>query len=244
MNDWLDHLSGTAGWEAFEKPEFVVALLCIIALVALYGSLPTSRRERRGRRAWSPRVIRPPAQRSDQDSWSDPKWQMEIISRVSFEPQRLLNASEYKVLVLLEAVVSEAADGFRFMAQTSLGEILKPRESSSNAEHAALAYRAINSKRVDFVIVDRRGMAVLAVEYQGYGHYQGNAFMRDAVKREVFRKAGVAFIEVPAEFCDEELSAQVRRILAAHAAAPKTTKVGNEPKPAACSAWVKRQPVN
>ena len=34
--------------------------------------------------------------------------------------------------------------------------------------NADLAYRSFNSKRSDFVIVDRFGIAVLAVEHQGH----------------------------------------------------------------------------
>jgi hypothetical protein len=55
---------------------------------------------------------------------------------------------------------------------------------------ADLAFGSINSKRADVVIVDRQGFAILAVKYQGPGHYQGTARLRDAVKREAFRSAG------------------------------------------------------
>ncbi len=57
-----------------------------------------------------------------------------------------------------------------------------------------------NSKRADFVIVNSSGHVVLAVEYQGTGHYQGTARLRDAVKREAFCTAGVQLIESPARY--------------------------------------------
>ena len=56
---------------------------------------------------------------------------------------------------------------------------------------------------------------MLAVEYHGQGHHQGNAMMRDAVKREAFRSAGVALIEVPAHFEKETVAREVRSILIA-----------------------------
>lgn len=59
--------------------------------------------------------------------------------------------------------------------------------------------------------VDRFGIAVLAVEY--HGHYQGNAVQRDAVKREAFRSANVAFLEVPADFQKADVKRAVRQIL-------------------------------
>jgi len=68
------------------------------------------------------------------------------------------------------------------MAQVSLGEVL----SSPDAR----AYSAINSKRVDLLIVSRSGDPIAAIEYQGHGHYQGTAAARDAVKKEALRKAG------------------------------------------------------
>ena len=63
---------------------------------------------------------------------------------------------------------------------------------------------------------NRFGKLVLAVEYQGSGHYRRTSFMRDAVKREVLRKAGVAFLAVEADYNAEELGASVRRALAEH----------------------------
>jgi len=129
----------------------------------------------------------------------------------------------------------EDDNGFRVMAQTSLGEILKPKKGPWNAADADLAYRAINSKRADFVVVDRRGIAVLAVEYQGHGHYQGNALMRDAVKREVFRKANVTLLAVPAEFANEDVAAQVRDVLEGHLERNSANVVGlksTTPRPA------------
>ena len=60
------------------------------------------------------------------------------------------------------------------MPQVSLGEIL-----SAKGE----AYRAINSKRVDMIIIDARGYPKVAIEIQGSGHYQGDALQNDAIKR-------------------------------------------------------------
>jgi hypothetical protein len=57
----------------------------------------------------------------------------------------------------------------------------------------------INSKRADFLVVDNRGWPLLAIEYQGRGHYRGNASKRDAVKRTVLARAGIHYIEVSAQ---------------------------------------------
>ena len=138
---------------------------------------------------------------------------MEYVSRVDFEPERLLNQSEYRILLLLEKVVREIDGGYRVMAQTSMGEIIKPRPSSASNEERDLARRSINSKRLDFLVVDRAGWPHLAVEYQGHGHYGDKAFMRDAVKREALRKAGIRFLEIPADYDAEDQERQIRSML-------------------------------
>lgn len=176
----------------------VVALLVAWALHRAFGSF---------RRRDVPPPLRPDV--------ADPAQQLTFVSRVAFERQPLLNKSEFQVLLLLESVVREMKGGHRVMAQTSLGEILRPKQRSFGLDDAALAYRSINSKRADFVILDRDGLAVLAVEYQGTGHYQGTARMRDAVKREAFRSAGIALIEVPARFDKDAITRAVRSALVA-----------------------------
>ena len=138
---------------------------------------------------------------------------MEFIAKVDFEPRRLLNKSEYKILQILEKITREFGGGHRVMAQTSLGEIIAPKTASGSDEARDLAFRSINSKRLDFLIIDHSCLPALAVEYQGHGHYQNRAFMRDAVKREAVRKAKVKFLEIPAEYDARVLEEQIRSVL-------------------------------
>jgi hypothetical protein len=174
-----------------------------IVLIGLVFAWAIPRAHHGPPRPWSP------PWRSGPDA-ADAAQQLTFVSRVAFERQPLLNKAEFQVLLVLEAVVREMRAGHRVMAQNSLGEILRPKRHHLGHDDADLAFRSINSKRADFVIVDRRGLAVPAVEYHGHGHYQGNAMMRDAVKREAFRNAGVALIEVPALFEKENIAREVR----------------------------------
>ena len=121
-----------------------------------------------------------------------------------FEKRRLLSRSEAYVLYAAEKAANTAGLQWRVMAQVSLGEVL----SSPNAR----AYSAINSKRVDLLIVSRSGDPIAAIEYQGHGHYQGTAAARDAVKKEALRKAGVRYIEVTPESGTEEMVRVISRI--------------------------------
>lgn len=102
--------------------------------------------------------------------------------------------------------------GYRLMAQTSLGEILRPI-AGTNPDQRQQAFTAINSKRLDFAIFDRLGHLVAAIEYLGKGHCASHSFMRDAVKRAALRKAGVPFIELPADITETSLRSRLAEAL-------------------------------
>jgi hypothetical protein len=115
-------------------------------------------------------------------------------------------------LYAAERAVNVADLKWRVMAQVSLGEVL----SSSDAR----AYSAINSKRVDLLIVSRKGDPIAAIEYQGHGHYQGTAAARDAVKREALRKAEVRYIEVTPASGTGDMAREISRIAQAERLKP------------------------
>lgn len=97
-------------------------------------------------------------------------------------------------------------------AQTSLGEVIGSNDNR--------AFSTINSKRVDVLLVDRFGSPVVAVEYQGSGHYQGSAAARDAVKKEALRKAGVQYVEVMESDSDEWIRQKVSEALGFRSGTP------------------------
>ena len=135
---------------------------------------------------------------------TDPAEQLRLVMGASFRKRRLLSRSEAYVLYAAERAINTADLKWRVMAQVSLGEVL----SSPDAR----AYSAINSKRVDLLIVSRSGDPIAAIEYQGHGHYQGTAAARDAVKREALRKAEVRYIEVTPESGTEHMAREISRI--------------------------------
>ena len=137
---------------------------------------------------------------------ADPAEQLRFVMAARFEKRRLLSRSEAHVLYAAERAINTADLKWRVMAQVSLGEVL----SSPDAR----AYSAINSKRVDLLIVSRFGDPIAAIEYQGHGHYQGTAAARDALKKEALRKAGVRYIEVTPENGTEDMTREISRIAA------------------------------
>jgi hypothetical protein len=188
----------------------------IIAAAAFLAGLFAERlRAELARRAWQKRRWR----KSEggvpfrtEPAITDPAEQLRVVMAASFKKRRLLSRSEAYVLYAAERAVNAVDLKWRVMAQVSLGEVL----SSSDAR----AYSAINSKRVDLLIVSRNGDPIAAIEYQGHGHHQGSAAARDAVKREALRKAEVRYIEVTPESGTEDMAREISRIAQAERRRP------------------------
>lgn len=117
--------------------------------------------------------------------------QLRTVSGANFTSRALLNRSEAKVFGALDKAVIARNPGWQVMAQVSLGEFLASPDRD--------AFFAVNSKRVDFALMDEHCRVRHALEYQGGGHHTGScAAARDAVKKEALRKAGIGYHEVVA----------------------------------------------
>ena len=186
-----------------------LSMIVFFVVVGASGVLRSSRR-RRFRTAYP---FGRPYWNQDFDL-ADPARQLHAVMAASFQKQRVLSGSEYRVFKIIEDEVAALGKGHRAFAQTCLGEILK--SSDQNAFHS------INSKRADILVIDAAGWPVLAVEYQGDGHYQNAAATRDAIKKEALRKAGVPYLEVCPTDSDEEIQSRVRGQLGWEMAPPRT----------------------
>ena len=118
--------------------------------------------------------------------------QLRCVMDAKFTERPLLNKSEAAVFKALNAAVIARNPRWQVMAQVSLGEFLASKDSD--------AFAAVNSKRVDFALMDEHAHVRHALEYQGTGHHLpgGAAAARDAVKKEALRKAGIGYHEVVA----------------------------------------------
>jgi Protein of unknown function (DUF2726) len=140
------------------------------------------------RKVW--RSAYPPRSAPNTTPFSDSAAQMNAVLTATFSKQPLLNKSETRVFSEVEKLLAELKSSWRLMAQVSLGEILK----SPNTD----AFWAVNSKRVDMLLIDRNNMPLHVLEYQGKGHHQGNAAARDAIKKEALRRANIGYHEIVA----------------------------------------------
>lgn len=116
--------------------------------------------------------------------------QLACVMGAKFTARPLLNRPEAMLFKALDAAVIARNPRWQVMAQVSLGEFI----TSSDKD----AYLAVNSKRVDFALMDPDARVIHTIEYQGSGHHQGTAAARDAVKKEALRKAGIGYHEVVA----------------------------------------------
>lgn len=132
--------------------------------------------------------------------------QLRIVMNADFEPRPLLNRPERRLLGHLDRALAEESPGWRAMGQVSLGEILASDDKD--------AYFAINSKRVDLLIVDADCSPLHAIEFQGTGHHQGTAAARDAVKKEALRRAGIGYVEICSGDTPAELRFKIRKLAA------------------------------
>ena len=119
--------------------------------------------------------------------------QLRFVSDGDFSLKPIISLEVYfYAFLIVESFINDLKRGYRVFPELSLGAVLWCRDETEDHR----AFKSINSKRVDIGIVDKHGKLVLAVEYQGAGHYQGNAEGRDAVKRLALSKVGVEIVEI------------------------------------------------
>ena len=187
-------------------PQEGLLLAIAIAVIVLIQTA----KPRRSRSSWANRDRAQPVPASD---LSQPANQMDAIAEIGFQRRPLLNATEYRIFATVENALKKNKFEYRVMAQTSLGEVLRTEGAFDDAS-ARRAFSAINSKRLDVAIFDRAGMLVLAIEVQGSGHHlKKTTFMRDAVKREALRRAGVEMLEVTPDWDQPRIEVELSRRL-------------------------------
>lgn len=183
-------------WREMTTAENIPLLLIFVGLLGFLigwtaASANRGARKAPARRRWKPKSSRPPAGQGAARTPALATSQLEVVMQADFTAKPLMSRSEARVFLAAERAVRRNSLGWRVMAQVSLGEVL----SSPDPE----AFAAINSKRVDMLLISADGRPIAAIEFQGTGHYLGTAAARDAVKREALRRAKVDFIEIKPE---------------------------------------------
>jgi hypothetical protein len=181
-----------------DKPILLIAVLaigavCGVAVERIAENVRKAERRaywkgRNSMRRGKPKVV--PFKAAKAPTIDSAAEQLKAVMHANFKPRPLLNRPEGQVFKSLDKMVIARNPKWQVMAQVSLGEFLASEDRD--------AYSCINSKRVDFALMDGDCRVRHALEYQGDGHHQGSAAARDAVKKEALRKAGIGYHEVVA----------------------------------------------
>lgn len=199
-----------------DKPLLLALVLAVGAVIGMGAERIVEgwkRAERRGRwqrrggkRRWTgskAKAVQPP---KSLDPIATAAEQLRVVMAAPFTARPLFNAGERRLLSVLDKALAEASPGWRAMGQVSLGEILASPDEA--------AFFAVNSKRVDLLIVDADCRPLHAVEMQGKGHHlSDNSAARDAVKREALRRAGIGYVEVVSGDTPAEVRAMVQKLV-------------------------------
>lgn len=189
-----------------DKPLLLLAVLAVGAFFGMFVERFVERGEREKRKAYfrgrkdaggkaSPfrkEKTSIPLKGTPERAALDAAEQLRCVMEANFSARALLNRPEAVVFKALDTAVIARNPAWQVMAQVSLGEFLASEDQD--------AYFAVNSKRVDFALMDDQCRVCHALEYQGTGHHLpgGAAAARDAVKKEALRKAGIGYHEVVA----------------------------------------------
>mmetsp|Transcript_4142 Transcript_4142/g.7499 ORF Transcript_4142/g.7499 Transcript_4142/m.7499 type:complete len:193 (+) Transcript_4142:393-971(+) len=133
---------------------------------------------------------------------------LRIINQAPVRATPVLNKSEQSLHAALSEIVGQSRT-HRLLVQVSMGEFLRLEGRGSSRSKWQTVFNVYNAKRVDFLIVGADWTPRVVIEYQGRGHYKGNARARDAIKRAVCDRADVAFMEVASEGLN---AAQIREL--------------------------------
>lgn len=135
--------------------------------------------------------------------------QLRFVSEASFVKKAIMSKEVYHVFTIVEQFMREKSQGHRVLPEVPLGAILWCNDYSGDHR----AFKSINSKRLDIGVIDKFGKPCLAIEYQGGGHWRGNAEGRDAVKRLALEKAGIPLVELFPQENAEAIRAKIAAII-------------------------------
>ncbi len=203
----LAHLSDRGTMETIIFTLVFVGVLAVLLPGILRKQVDRKRRSGPYRRYASVKSIASSARKSEPAAGvhaSDPAEQLRAVMAGTFTAKNVLSRTEARVMHAAERAIAAAGLKWRVMAQVALGEVLASDDEA--------AFRAINAKRVDLLIVSAKSEPLAAIEYQGQGHYQGTAPARDAIKKEALRKAGIRYIKITYEHGPEDVKREIDRM--------------------------------
>ena len=129
--------------------------------------------------------------------------QLEIVNQSNYRAISLLNNEERSCFYIINDILDHSKH-FLF-TQVSMGEAIKP--------YRRFGGYVTNNKRFDFLITDKSFNPVLAIEYNGTGHFQKNWKERDKVKEIACQKAGILFFVITYDDNREKAGEEIKFLL-------------------------------
>lgn len=156
----------------------------------------------------------------EENDVSDVENQIRFIRQTELHAVRPVNREAAQVLYALDEWIEECRPEWRVAFEVSMGSFIKTSCDANDAQQKA-AFSSYNSKRVDFLLIDRFGMPTLAVEYHGSGHeLSDDAEDRMQVKRLALERAEIPLVEIPAKATRNDIKRMISDCLTAETALP------------------------
>ncbi len=141
--------------------------------------------------------------------------QRRFVGGAELRAVRPVNREAFEVLKAMEEWVEAYQPDWRLSFEVAMGAFVRTRFDPRDRRTKS-AFSSYNSKRVDFLLIDRKGWPALVVEYHGTGHdLSGDASDRMDVKRLALARAGIPLAEIPAGAGKAEIFRLVSQALAA-----------------------------
>ena len=141
--------------------------------------------------------------------------QIRFISQVELHAARPVNKEAARfVLYPLNRWIKTNRPDWRMSFEVGMGAFIKTSYGSDDSSLKS-AFSSYNSKRVDFLLIDKGGNPMLVVEYHGTGHdLSDDAPDRMVVKRLALSRAGIPLVEVPANTPREDFIQMIEAAIA------------------------------
>ncbi|WP_128291333.1 DUF2726 domain-containing protein [Afifella aestuarii] len=141
----------------------------------------------------------------EENDVSDVENQIKFMRQAELRAVRPVNKEAVRVLYALKQWIEDHRPDWHMAFEVSMGAFIKTSYDPEDRMQKAV-FSSYNSKRVDFLLIDRFGNPALAVEYHGTGHaLSDDALSRMEVKRLALDRAGIPLLEIPAKTSRAEI---------------------------------------
>ncbi|MBL4807972.1 MAG: hypothetical protein JKY31_11915 [Rhodobacteraceae bacterium] len=134
----------------------------------------------------------------------NPSSKLELPSNIVYEAKTALNTESIQLLNLIENAAWDVSSSFSILTRCKLGDILSPSPMGE-----------LKSQILDYVVVSKSGMPLMAAVYGGDGPSQNKWGADDPalnVIRDMMQMSGIRFLEIQAGFKPRVLKRRLKKL--------------------------------